>query len=201
MAAYSLVLLVVLTGGDDDETRSVGTPERAKARPLTAEERRIAKLLEGAPIASKQETTDVPKFRRPVVKTVTCSKDGCESIELVYSVGLPGRGRILFDQRKMWERLFSETEVMKGTITVTRDAQAAGVPPKKDEETPQGAPLLTTQCDRSTRPDVDWSTAKGAQILVNICKVTGYDQGQVHRQEAVAPDDETAPDPELPADE
>ncbi|HEV3002130.1 MAG TPA: hypothetical protein VGW75_15420 [Solirubrobacteraceae bacterium] len=191
MAAYSLVLVLVLGGGGDGEERSVGVVQRGKARAMTADERRIARLLEGAGVASVQEATDVQRFRRPHVRTVTCS-DGCRTLDVVYSVGLPGRGRILVDQRRMWERLFSRTEVVRGTMTVTRDVTVAGVPPKRGEETPTGAPLLTTKCDRSRRPNVDWGSARGAQILYNICRVTGYDQGEVHRQEAVAPDDETA---------
>lgn len=197
VAAYSLVLGLVITGGDSTGERTVGTPQRAKARPMTVEERRIARLIEGAGVASLQEATDVQRFRRPNVRTVTC-RDGCRTLEVVYSVGLPGRGRILVDQRRMWERLFSRTKVVKGTMTVTRDVAAAGVPPKRGEETPTGAPLLTTTCDRSKRPNVDWSTARGAQILYSLCKVVGYDQGEIHRQEPVAPDDESAGELEAP---
>ncbi len=200
VAAYSLVLFVVLTGGGEDGERTVGTPEQPKARPMTAEERRISRLLEGAGLASVQEQTDVQRFRRPRIRTVTCS-DGCKEIEVTYSVGLPGRGRILVDQREMWERLFSRTPVVKGTMSVVRDAAAAGVPAKKGEETPSGAPLLTTECDRSKQPDVDWRSAKGARILLDICRVTGYDQGKATRQEAVAPDDETATGAAPPAEE
>lgn len=198
MAAYSLVLVVLLAGGGDDDERTVGVPDRPKARPMTAQEREISRLLESAGIASPTDSTDVQRFRRPHVKTVTCSGEGCETIEVTYSVGLPGRGRILVDQRRMWEQLFRRTDVVKGTMTVTRDAAAAGVPPKAGEETPTGAPLLTTRCDRSKRPNVDWGSAKGAQILYNICEIQGYDQGEVHRQEPVAPDDETAGDVETP---
>ncbi len=161
---------------------------------MTPEERGIARLLEGAGVASVQEQSDVKDFRAPHVRSVTCSGAGCRSVDVVYGVGLPGRGRILVDQRKMWERLFSRTDVVKGTMTVTRDAGAAGVPQKRVEETPSGAPLLTTRCDRSKQPDVDWSTAKGATILYSICKVTGYERGRPRSQEAVAPDDETARD-------
>jgi len=196
VAAYSLLMVVLLTGGEEE--RTVGVPGTGKARPMTAEEQRVARLLERAhaPVPG-QEPTDVPRFRRPHIRTVTC-RDGCRQIEVLYSVGLPGRGRILQDQRPMWEVLFSRTPVVKGTMTVTRDTAAAGVPPKRGEETPAGAPLLTTRCDRSTRPNVDWGSVAGAKILHNICEVDGYDQGEIHRQEPVAPDDETAGDVEVP---
>ena len=192
VAAYSLVLFVVLAGDGGDGERTVGTPDRPKARPMTAEERRISKMLQATDVAgSIEEGTDVQRFRRPQIRTVTC-KDGCKEIEVSYAVGLPGRGRLLVDQRGLWERLFSKTPVIKGTMTVVRDAAAAGVPPRQDEETPSGAPLLTTECDRSDQPDVKWRSARGARILLEICKVTGYDRGKAVSQEAVAPDDETA---------
>lgn len=192
VAAYSLVLFLVLAGDGEDERRTVGVREQPEARPMTTEERKILRLLERAPsVESIQEGTDVQRFRRPQIRTVTCT-DGCKEIDVVYAVGLPGRGRILVDQRAMWERLFSRTPVVKGKMSVVRDAAAAGVPPKKGEETPSGAPLLTTECDRSKQPDVDWGTVRGAKILLDICKVTGYEQGKPHPQEAVAPDDETA---------
>jgi hypothetical protein len=198
VAAYSLVLVVLLAGGGGDDERTVGVPDRPKARPMTAQEREISRLLESAGIASPTDSTDVQRFRRPRVRSVACSGTGCETIEVTYSVGLPGRGRILQDQRRMWEQLFRRTDVVKGTMTVTRDMGAAGVPPKPGEETPTGAPLLTTRCDRSKRPNVDWGSAKGAQILYNICEIQGYDQGEVHRQEPVAPDDDTAGAVETP---
>ena len=201
VAAYSLVLFVVLAGGGEDGERTVGTPDRPKARPMTAEERSITRLLQRASVTkSIQEGTDVERYRRPQIRTVTCS-DGCKTVDVSYAVGLPGRGRILVDQRRMWERLFSKTPVVKGTMTVVRDGAAAGVPPKEGEETPNGAPLLSTACDRSKQPDVDWGSARGARILVEICKVTGYDRGKAVSQEAVAPDDETAAGAAPPAGE
>ena len=184
-ALYTGALIVLLGGGDDGP----------RAKPLTALERKVSGYVNGVEVRGT-ERTDVPSFRQPRVREVSCG-DG-EACQVTYSVGLPGRGRILVDQRRMWEQLFRRTDVVKGTMTVTRDAAAAGVPPKPGEETPTGAPLLTTRCDRSKRPNVDWSSARGAQILYNICEIQGYDQGEIHRQEPVAPDDETAGDVEKP---
>jgi hypothetical protein len=199
VAAYSLGMVLVLTGGDGDgDQATVGTPDRPKARPFTPLERQISEVIAGTRPGHRlpREETDVPRFRKPRVRSVTCEEDACD---IVYTVGLPGRGRILYDQRPMWERLFSQTQVQKATMTVLRDAGAAGVPPKPGEESPEGAPLLRTTCDRSRHRNVDWKSAKGAQILQNICEVDGFEQGEVHRQEPVAPDDETAGgDPDLP---
>ncbi|HEX2086986.1 MAG TPA: hypothetical protein VHF89_14995 [Solirubrobacteraceae bacterium] len=196
VAAYS-VLLFALLGGGDDEPATVGTPQQPKARPLTAQEREVAALVAGAPVGRglPREQNDVEAFRRPRVKSVTCEELECE---IVYSVGLPGRGRLLNDQRAIWERLFRRTPIVKATITIVRDTAAAGVPAKANEETAPGAPMLRTTCDRSGQRDVDWASARGAQILVNICEIDAFDQGEIHRQEPVAPDDETARDPDLP---
>ncbi|MDQ3739370.1 MAG: hypothetical protein M3389_00370, partial [Actinomycetota bacterium] len=193
---YSLVMVLVLTGGGDDSP-TVGTPDRAKARPMTAEERKVSALVTGAPVGKglPREVNDVPDFRRPRIRSVTCREDACD---IVYSLGLPGRGRILQDQQPMWRRLFSETDIQKATMTVVRDQEAAGVPPKANEEVVTGAPMLRTACDRSKHPNVDWKSATGAQILVNICQIDGFDQGAIHGQEPVAPDDETAGDTSLP---
>ena len=198
VAAYSLVLVLVLLGGGEEDEGTVGVPDRPRARPMTTEERKISRMLGAVGVASPTDSSDVQRFRRPHIRGVTCGGEGCETIEVRYSVGLPGRGRILVDQRRMWEQLFRQTGVLKGTMHVTRDTTVAGVPAKAGEETPTGAPLLTTRCDRSKHPDVDWSTAKGAQILVSICEIQGYDQGEARRQEPVAPDDETARDVEPP---
>ena len=196
VAAYSLLMVVVLTGGDAEEP-TVGTPERARTRPLTAQEREITKVVTGADPKQGGEPTDVSRFRIPRIRSVTCKGRRCD---IVYSVGLPGRGRILEDQRVIWERLFTQTDILKATITVTRDAAAAGVPPKQGEETPTGAPITRTTCDRSKRPNVDWTSAEGAQILWNLCETDGFDQGSIHGQEPVAPDDPAANDLELPKD-
>ncbi len=197
VAAYSLLMVLVLAGGGGDDDPSVGTPDRAKARPMTAQERKISALITGVPVGEglPRERNDVPDFRRPRVRTVTCEGDACV---IEYSLGLPGRGRILSDQRPMWERIFSETSVQRATMNVVRDTAAAGVPPKANEEVVPGAPMLRTTCDRSKRPNVDWKSAKGAQILANICEVDAFDQGRELRQEPIAPDDETAGDTALP---
>lgn len=199
IVAFYTVVLVLLVGGGGDGADGGGQAAAARPEPVaqSALDRRVLDALQDAKGAKlPKEQNDVPAFRRAVVRRVRCEDRTCN---IVYAVGLPGQGRILQDQRHMWERLFSETDVVKATMTVTRDTAAAGVPPNpKGEETPSGAPLLATMCDRSKHPDVKWASATGAQILQSICKVQGYDQGEIHSQEPVAPDDPAAEQPELP---
>ena len=196
IVAFYTVGLVLLVGGGGDDGGGRAAAPRPEPVAQSALDRQVLDALQDAKGAKlPKEANDVPKFRRAVVRRVRCKDRACE---VVYSVGLPGQGRILQDQRDMWERLFSETEVVKATMTVTRDTSAAGVPPKKGEETPAGAPMLATTCDRTKHPEVKWASATGAQILQSICEVQAYNQGEIHGQEPVAPDDPAAEQPELP---
>ena len=154
---------------------------------MSSFEKRVAAMVEGVDIKGVEEQYDVPEFRRPHNARARCSDTHCD---VRYSVGLPGRGRILEDQRRMWSAIFSETEVERVKMEVVRNAETAGVPPKADEETASGAVIMTTTCDRSTRPGVDWTKRSGLQILVDICEVTYAEgNGPPQRQEPVAPDD------------
>ncbi|HEX8083700.1 MAG TPA: hypothetical protein VF529_05365 [Solirubrobacteraceae bacterium] len=193
VAAYSSVLVLVLGGGGDDGRG----PTRAAKRPLTPLEREVFDALRGVEAGRPVgEPTDVARFRAAVFRRVVCRKTACV---VDYTVGVPGRGRLLEDQRPMIERVFRRTDVLRVTFNVVRDMSAAGVPPKRGEEAANGRPLLTTVCDRSDAPDVDWSSARGAAILQNLCDVSAYDpSGRPSEQEPVAPDDPAAQDLELP---
>jgi hypothetical protein len=190
VAVYSVGLVLVLSGGDDEPT------VRGK-RPLTSLERKVFDALQGVKAGRPAaEPTDNSRFRAATIRRVVCTETACR---IDYSVGLPGRGRILEDQRPMIRRLFADTAIVRAEFNVVRDIAAAGVPAKQGEEAANGMPLLTTRCDRSGAPDVDWQSARGAQILHNVCEVEGYARGGVtDRQEPVAPDDPAAKDLDLP---
>jgi hypothetical protein len=97
----------------------------------------------------------------------------------VYESGLPGEGRIREDQRQIWERIFHETDVRQVTMQVLRAASVGPeTPAKPGEETEPGRVLLETTCDRSRKPDVDWSTRSGQQILEGICSSRGFSAGR-----------------------
>ena len=183
-AAYSVGLMVLIGGGDEESPTSASSPP---PREMSSFEKRVSSMVEGVEIKGVEEQYDVPDFRKPRNATARCTQTECD---IRYAVGLPGRGRILEDQRPMWSKLFSETDVQRATMEVVRNAEAAGVPPKAEEETASGAVIMTTTCDRSRKPDVDWTKRSGLQILMDICEITYSDGGGAQqRQEPVAPDD------------
>lgn len=182
-AAYTVGLVVLIGGGDD----AVPGGQTRKPPPLSPLERQVNAAINTVDVKA-EERTDVARFRKPVVRTVDCPAD--DRCEVLYAVGLPGRGRILEDQVPIIQRVYRRTTVKRLKLHVVRDAAAAGVPPRSGEETPSGAPLLTTDCDASRRKDVDWSKRTGEQIVQKICDVGGYDQGAINRQEPGAPDDD-----------
>lgn len=189
-AAYTFGLVALLGGGDDEKS---GVPAQ---RQMTPFEKRIAGLVAGVDI-DRGEPGDVADFRRP--RNVSARCVGSSECTIQYSIGLPGRGRILQDQRMMWQRLFSETNVQKATMRVLRDQIAAGVPPKEGEETVTGALMLTTTCDRTRRPNVDWSRRSGLRILDRVCRAEFAGQGgRPQEQETVAPDDPALTQPDSP---
>lgn len=184
-AAYSVGLVALIGTGDDDA--SPRTSSAPRERPMSSFEQRVASIVEDVEIKGVEEQYDVPEFRKPRDARARCTDTECE---IRYAVGLPGRGRILEDQRPIWASLFSETDVERATIEVVRDAAAAGVPPKEGEETASGAAIMTTTCDRSRKPGVDWGDRSGLQILMEICEITYMEgNGRERRQEPVAPDD------------
>ena len=190
LAAVYTFVLVALVGGDDGDTEGPSRESAKPRRPMSQLERQVASIVTGVDVKT-EEPTDVRGYRAPRQPSVRCAKNRCD---ITYSVGLPGRGRILEDQRQIWERLFAETPVRRATMNVVRDQAAAGVPPKPDEEVASGAAIMVTVCDQGKRPDVDWSRRDGVEILANICAVSYEAGGGARRQEPVAPDDPAAGD-------
>lgn len=183
VAVYSLGLVALVGGGDDPSPRA-----EQKPRALSPLERRIATKIARTKVQAL-EKTDVAGFRKPRQPAVRCKGESCD---ITYSIGLPGRGKILQDMRPIWQFIFAETPVQRAKITVVRNQQAAGVPPKDEEETVAGTPLLTADCDRSRRPDTNWKTESGVAILGSVCEVTYMEGAQQRRQEPIAPDDPAA---------
>jgi hypothetical protein len=121
---------------------------------------------------------DVEEFLRPEVDGVECKGAACT---LHYVVDVPGRGRILEQQRDMVKRVFSDADVDKLTIRVTR-----GIPtgpeasPPTGEETIEGALLLVTSCDRGKQPGLDVEQATELEIMQALCTDDVPDQGGQH---------------------
>ena len=162
---------------------------------MSPQERRIASFITGVDV-KVEEDNDVRAFRAPRQALVRCPSAKVCDIE--YAVGLPGRGRLLEDQRQLWEKLFERTGVERATVRVRRNQAAAGVPPKKGEEVASGAVIMITTCDRNKRPDVNWGRRTGAEIIANLCEVSYGGGGSVRQQEPIAPDDPAAPGAKVP---
>jgi hypothetical protein len=176
--AYTVALVAVLGGGDAREVRTVVQPA-ARQRPLTPLERQVSRAVRGARLF-QQESSDVPAFRRPEIASVRC-KAGCR---VVYTVSVPGRGRILFQQLEMVRAIFRDTSVSRVALRVVRVAPHGPAAIRKaEEETPAGFPLVETTCDRSgLGRRIDWRTQKEAQAaLSRSCTVRAFDQGRLHR--------------------
>jgi len=95
-AVYSLGLLALVGGfGGDDDSENRAAPAQRKMTPF---EKKVAGIVSGVDIA-RGETGDVPGFRTP--RKVSVRGVGATECEIQYSIGLPGRGRILQDQRAM----------------------------------------------------------------------------------------------------
>jgi hypothetical protein len=179
VGAYT-VALVALTGGGDDrgEVRTV-VQSSGRQRPLTPTERKVSAAVSNAALF-QNEASDVPSFRRPHVASVRCHVD----CRVVYTVSVPGRGRILFQQLEMARRVFRDTKIQRVALRVVRvSPHGPAAIPKAEEETPAGFPLVETTCDRSRlAPRIDWGTQKEAQAaLSKSCTVRAFDQGQLHR--------------------
>jgi hypothetical protein len=138
-------------------------------------ENRVAGVVTAVKVKAAEDA-DIVEFRRPHLRTVDCRDDACT---IVYLSGLPGEGRILEDQRQMWERIFGETDLRRVTIRVFRGAaKGADTPLDPEEETQAGRLILETTCDRGRRPDVDWSTRSGVRILEGICTARAFSAGR-----------------------
>jgi len=191
LAGYSLLLVALLGGGDSDD-------DAPPPRQLNALEKQVVSIVSGVDVKA-EERGDVADFRKPTGVTARCTRGG-EACNIRYSIGLTGRGRILEDQRPMWQRLFTETDVQRATMFVVRDTSAAGVPPKK-EDTVSGTALLTTECDRKKAPGVDWRRRHPGELLLKLCDSHYNERGVRKKQETLAPDDPAAAGLDVPAPE
>jgi hypothetical protein len=176
VGAYSVALVVLLGGGSDGRTV---VKQGAARRPLTPLERKVTRAVQNAALF-QNEKTDVPTFRRPRVVSIRCKPD----CRVAYTVDVPGRGRILFQQLNMVRAVFHDTEVQRVALRVVRVAPTGPEAiPKPEEETAPGFPLIETSCDRKRLPKrVNWKTQKEAQAAVSgACTVHTFDQGRLHR--------------------
>lgn len=149
-AVYTVALVLILGGGGDGGGGDAAGPEASSgtpAKPMDAEERKIASQVEGVKV-KEAEPTDVAAFRKPEVRSVECD-DGACTIE--YLSGLPGRGRIFEDQQQMLARIFADDSVDEVTIRVFRAATVGpNTPARPTEETAPGTPILITNCKRTS---------------------------------------------------
>ena len=171
---YTGVLIVVFAGGNgESEATPPGGVQRASER--SELEARVAGFVTAVK-PKVAEDTDVAEFRKPRLRSVECGDDACT---IAYHSGLPGEGRILEDQRQVWERIFRETELRRATVRVYRAASVgAGTQAKAEEETEPGRLLVETTCDRGRKPEVDWSRHSGLEILEGICTASAFSAGR-----------------------
>ncbi len=175
VAGYTAALVALLGGGS--ETRTIVQRGAATHR-LTPLELQVSRAVRKATLF-QNETTDVPAFRQPEIASIRC-KTACR---VVYSVSVPGRGRLLFQQLNMVRVIFRDTKIVRVVLRVVRvSPHGPSAIPKASEETPPGFPLLETTCDRSRlRKRVNWKTQKEAQAaLSKSCSVRAFDQGKFH---------------------
>jgi hypothetical protein len=178
VAGYTVALVAVLGGGGGGtKTRTV--VQGGRQRPLTPLERKVKNDVVTASLF-QNENTDVPYFRRPQVASIRCQDKACR---VIYSVAVPGRGRILFQQLNMTRAIFHNTDVDKVVLRVVRvEPTGPNAIHKSEEETPAGFPLLESTCLRSKAQElVSGRTQKQTQAAVsNACDVKAFDQGQFH---------------------
>ena len=137
-AAYT-VAIVALVAGDGDGDGEVRTVGESGSRPaaLSPIERRVSQAVQRAPLFQR-ESGDVAEFRRARVTSVRCK----ESCRVVYTVAVPGRGRILFQQLEMVRRILRDTDVERVVLRVVRVTPTGpAASPKGEEETVPGFPL------------------------------------------------------------
>jgi hypothetical protein len=183
LGAYT-VGLVLLLGGGGSEVRTV-VKRDASRRPLTPLERKVSQAVQKAGLF-QNEASDVPSFRRPRVASIRCKKD----CRVDYTISVPGRGRILFQQLNMVRVIFRDTNVQRVVLRVVRVAPTGPAAiPKPEEETAPGFPLVETICARKRLPKrIDWKTQKEAQAAVSdACTVHSYEQGRLHRRKLSGP--------------
>jgi hypothetical protein len=170
LGGYTVLLVLLLDGGADE------TGDRA--RPATPVERSVSAAFRGLG-ADAQEKGDVVSLRRPVLKSVRCDDGACR---VAYSMGVPGMGLILEEQRALLARILRIDDVDRVTFDVTREKtlRQAGDPAPAEEETTSGTPLFTLSCDRSRDRALDADAASGAEMLRRLCVLRTANQGEVH---------------------
>jgi hypothetical protein len=147
-------------------------------RPLSKVERGVSDAVKKARLFQTEEG-DVAEFRRPKVTEIRCEEKSCR---VVYTVAVPGRGRIIFQQLEMVRLIFRDNpSVSRVVLRVVRVAPTGPEAIRKaEEETPEGFPLSETTCDRGRLEQrIDWRTQEQAQAaLVRSCTVRDFDQGR-----------------------
>ena len=137
MAAVYTVALVLIVGGGGDEkggAQPVAGAGTTTAKPLDPEEKKVAEKVEGAKV-KVAESSDVAAYRKPNVQSVECKDGKCT---IVYTSGLPGRGRIFEDQQRMLAEIFEDEAVDEVVLR--------GLPRRR------GRPEDAGQGDRGDRP-------------------------------------------------
>lgn len=171
LGVYTVALVILLGGGDD------GAESPDPERPLSALERRVKQGVERGRVPQQSDADDVSGFRAPSVVSVSCEDDACK---VVYSVAVPGRGRIALQQVDIVRRIFGETDVERLELEVVRgEPRGPLASPKSEEETPVGIPLHRTTCDRDKGPDdVDWGNFRRASAAFTaMCETRDLFQG------------------------
>ena len=183
LGAYTAGLVVLLGGdGGDPEVRTVAaTAAEPELSPL---ERLVGRAVRQADVPQRDET-DVPEFRAAIPESVQCKGTACD---IVYVVAVPGRGRILAQQRGMVQRIYDETDVQRLNLRVVRGTPTGPrASPPGEEETNPGLDLLATTCDRGRlAADIDWSDrVRAGSAIRRICETLDADQGPQHGGGAV----------------
>jgi len=165
---FYTVLIVVLVGGGGDD--GAGGKE-----PLSDLERRVERAVVAGKLPQRDDT-DIKIFRKPEAKLVECEDERCR---VVYSVAVPGRGRILIQQADIVAQIFEVTAVKRVNLEVVRGTPtgpSASAP--ADEETPGGRPVLETSCDRSKlKREPDWSKPQSQAVVSRLCVTRDFNQG------------------------
>jgi hypothetical protein len=172
----AVAVAVVALGGDDDgprtATRVTGTAPAGAGPgdplpPGDPLERRIAAVVAGAG-SEQREGGDVAGVREARVLGVECAGRRCV---VDYTVGVPGIGRIREQQARMLERIYDEPQIR--VVVLRAGRRNSRDPVDQQEETPIGAEIAVTTCDRDRQPRVDWARRSGFEILGRICRVAG----------------------------
>jgi len=97
----------------------------------------------------------------PRVRSASCSESRCR---VVYVTDIPGPGKILSDQRGIWEKLFSARELEAATLVAVSGPKDT---PDGGTEIPDA---LSITCTRRRTEGVPWSRIEAAGIA-SVCRV------------------------------